>query len=255
MVQNILSAMDSDNINSIGDTVESNQVALIIKETFYEQFDSWNVPSFQNMIQLVAGNNTANPTVMSLPSNVKKILWIKYNWHASSSYDFRDVTYLEPATFIDQSIMCATNSGAFLSTGPNNVPLVVLNNKPPTYWTSFDNTTIYFDSWDSTLETTVETTNVMSYGQMIPDWVQTDLFVPPLDFNYFPLLLAESKSVCFDHLKQAPNQKEEQRSRRQQTSIQNDRWRAKQREYQANEPDYGRKSPSLRPTVFSTPGR
>ena len=38
MTQNILSAMDSDAVNSIGDTVESLQVADVIVETYYELF-------------------------------------------------------------------------------------------------------------------------------------------------------------------------------------------------------------------------
>ena len=35
ITQSILSAMDSDYANSIGDTVEAEQVATIVKETYY----------------------------------------------------------------------------------------------------------------------------------------------------------------------------------------------------------------------------
>ena len=69
-----------------------------------------------------------------------------------------------------------------------------------------------------------------------------DDFVPPLDANLFPLLLAESKGVCFINLKQVSSSKEEQRARRQRIRMQRDQWRSKQaqKDWIASDRNYAR---------------
>lgn len=250
MVQNILSAMDSDEVNSIGDTIESVQVAEVVKETYYDLFSNIDIPTFHGLIQLTAATDLTSPTKMILPTNVKEVEWIKYNWQVNSTQDFRDVSYVTPKEFVELGISRATQTGtvtALVGTIPVNISTLY----PPTYWTTFDNNTIYFDSYKLTLEATVQTSNVLCYGQYEESWTQADTFIPSLDSNLFPLLLSEAKSVCFLNFKQIANPKEENRSRRLQVTSQNDRWRANQRDYLANEPNYGRISPTPRrvPTI------
>jgi hypothetical protein len=47
MVQNIASALETDEVSSISDTVESLEIAEEIKTTFYEQFNNILVPEFR----------------------------------------------------------------------------------------------------------------------------------------------------------------------------------------------------------------
>jgi len=252
MVQNILSAMDSDEVNSIGDTVESLQVATIVRETYYDLFSNTDIPTFHGLVKLDAYTDLNKPTSLKLPSNVKEIEWIKYNWRLNSENDYRDILYLSPKEFIELEVKSTPLTGSQMIEGPNGSSLYVLTNKSPTYWTTFDNDTIVFDSYNSALEDTVTQANSLCYGQFYTEFQMVDSYIPLLDANLFPLLLAEAKSTCFINLKQVSSSKEEQRSRRAQVRSQNDAWRANQRTYSG--PDYGRKgAPRRRPFTY-TPG-
>src|SRR5258706_9554655 len=88
MTQNILDAMDSDSINSIGDTVESSQVANVIKETYFYIVAQRDWPFLKTHTTLVGLADVSNPTHMEFPENCDKVFWIKYNK--------KDVTYMEP---------------------------------------------------------------------------------------------------------------------------------------------------------------
>ena len=79
MTQNILSSLNSDEVNSIGDTTESTQVAEIIRTTYYNILGRAELPEHQKLINLSSATNAGLPTVMYRPlEGVVKIDWIKY---------------------------------------------------------------------------------------------------------------------------------------------------------------------------------
>ena len=120
----------------------------------------------------------------------------------------------------------------------NGVKLYVYNDKAPSYYTSFNDDILLFDSYDSTVDTTLQSSKTMCYGRVIPTWSMTDAFVPSLDNNLFPLLINEAKSVAFVELKQQANQKAENESRRQRIKWQNDKSKL---DNTFDRPNYGRK--------------
>ena len=77
MVQNILAALDSDEVNSINDTTESQQVANIIQNKYYDIVSRGSLPEDEDLFQLTPGGTTL-PTVMTLPAGTASIEWIKY---------------------------------------------------------------------------------------------------------------------------------------------------------------------------------
>jgi hypothetical protein len=107
----------------------------------------------------------------------------------------------------------------------------------PTYYTSFDDKHLVFNSYDASVDTTLQSSKTMAYGTMYPVFSITDGFEPQLDDNMMPYLLAESKSVCFSLFKSGSDPKVEQAARRLKSYVQNDMYRTKQ----ANKrPHYGR---------------
>lgn len=78
MVQNILSAMSSDEVNSIGDTVESMQVANIIQNKYYDIVARGDLEFDERLFQLVPPDNLITPTAMKLPAGVSRISWLQY---------------------------------------------------------------------------------------------------------------------------------------------------------------------------------
>lgn len=78
MTQDILSALSSDEVSSISDTVESLQVANIIKNKYYDMVARSDPPKQDQLFQLTASGDSAKPTLMTMPSTVTRVNWIKY---------------------------------------------------------------------------------------------------------------------------------------------------------------------------------
>jgi len=78
MTQNVLSALSSDEVNSIGDNVESQQVATIIKNKYYDIVNRTQLPEHSQLIQLESSLSAIAPVEMFVPNGVTEIKWIKY---------------------------------------------------------------------------------------------------------------------------------------------------------------------------------
>jgi hypothetical protein len=241
MVQNILSAMDSDDVNSIGDTVEALQVAEVVKETYFGHLLSENLPGQGSLVQLQSVSDSTRPNYLRLPTNVKQIFSLAYDVRTDDATDYKDTTYIEPQEFIRRSRNSAGKSDCIEVTDPSGVRFWVNNKTNPTYYTSFDNDYIITDSYNSDQESTLQADKSMCWGELAPVFEMDDDFVPRLDVSQFPLLLAEAKATCFVNFKQASNAKEEQKIRRYRVRTQNDLWRANQRKPYERGVDYGRK--------------
>ena len=241
MVQDILSDMDSDEVNSINDTLEALQVAQILKTTYYEILNQRDWDHVNKLFQLTASGDGSKPTHMTIENDIVKVHWIKYN--KRSTTDTRDwwseVEYKAPTDFVALLNDRDSSSSDITTVYEDSVPLFIFNERTPTYYTSFDDESLIFDAYDSAVETTLQTSKTQCFGAIEPAWSMVDTFTPDLPSKAFPFYLAESKSVAFNSLKQFPNAKEEQRSRRQRYRI--------SREKRRNEgqtiiyPDYGRK--------------
>ena len=97
LTQDILSDMSSDEVNSIDDTVESLQVAGIIKSTYFNIIDGRDWPHLYQMFVLEASGDSNKPTHMRLPDNIIEIEWLKYN--TRSVADVTVVDYASLAAF------------------------------------------------------------------------------------------------------------------------------------------------------------
>lgn len=241
IVQDILSDMESDEVNSITDTVEAMEVAQIIKSTYYNLIDGRDWPHLYQFFQLNPSGAISRPTHMILPERVSEMSWVKYNHIGSDSTvdAYRKVIYKKPKEFMDiLDNRSSTNPDIQVVTDPTGVKLNVYSDRAPTYWTSFDNEYIVFDSYDILYDTTLQTSKTQCYGKMDPAWTMSDTFVPDLPANAFSYLLNDSKSTCFMVLKQAPHQKAEQNSITQRRRMSQQAWRVNGG---VQYPDYGRK--------------
>ena len=107
------------------------------------------------------------------------------------------------------------------------VDIYVSTDRHPTYYTSFDDNYIVMDSYDNSVEATLSEFKTRAYGQQLPVFQIVDSFEPDLDNVMLPLLLAESKSVCFSLFKGGPDPKVEQASRRLKSYLQNDQYKTR----------------------------
>lgn len=217
MTQNILSAMNSDEVNSIGDTVESLQVAEEIRTTFYDIMSNRDLGEFQGLVNLESSGDSDMPHVLKIPDTVSGIKWFRYM--DSRNGRMKDVKYLDPEEFVTRVISESLSpsspytSVTLLPTSP--VTHYIKTNQAPNYFTVLEEGYIVCDAFDEDEESNLTGSNAFAWGFFNPEFELEDDFIPPIDDNLFPLLLAEAKSACFINVKQVANSKEEQRARRQ----------------------------------------
>ena len=249
MVQNILSSLESDSVDSITDTVEAEQVAETLKEVYFQMISNTIIPEHFELIQLTSAGGTAK-VFMELPDEVRRIEWLKYNKIASDGTDneFGIVHYREPEDFMDLLLQRQSSDTHTVSaTDPtSSIALDMIgDDSPPTYWTSFDDQYICFDSYDVAADASgLVGTKTLCWASVWPTWTVDDLFTPDMDNHLFPYLLAETKSLCFVNMKQTLNGKVEKQAKQQRFALQNDKFRTKASSkagFESSGPDYGRR--------------
>lgn len=240
IVQNILGAMSSDSVNSIGDTIEAYDVAVEVKTTFYELIGGIEAPLRKGIFKLDALSDVTRPTHMLIPNNVKDIETVRFDTQANGKITWKEVCYLEPEEFINLSTQYSNDTAVLQVTdNVSGVPFYVKTDQNPTYYTSFDDEHLVFDSYDSSSMSSLVEIRTMAVGYLMPNFRLEDTYIPDLPADMFPLLLSEAKQAAFINIKQVSNAKEEQRSRRQRVRRMNNQRRANLSQNLGR--DYGRK--------------
>lgn len=243
LTQNLLSSMDSDEVNSIGDTTESRQVAEIIKTAYFNIIGRADLPEHQTTFGLDASTDNDYPVLMFRPDNVSRIEWIKYDIsEPSEDANYAYVTILPLDQFMDMINYLNTDENYVNVYQIDGRTFAYRNDKHPSYCTIYRDYQILFDSYDSTIDTTLQESKTLCFGRTRPAFLMEDSFVPDLDDAQFPLLLNEAKSLAFLELKQITNEAAVQESRRQ--------WRNLQRTKDLVKPNYLDQLPNFgRPNV------
>lgn len=241
MVQDILSDMNSDEVSSITDTMESLQVAQILKSTYEEMMSRKNWPHLQKLIYLNSSGTTDRPTHMAVPETIKEVVSVSYNKikDGQTAPRWSEVEYKYPDDFLRYT---NSRNTALANTveieDVSGVKLLIKNDAAPTFYTSFDDENIVFDSYDSAVDSTLQASKTQVLAYMSPVVTLNDTFVFDLPAEMFSVLLAEAKSTCFTRIKQMPDGKAEQQARRGLSWASRKAWQV---EGGWRFPDYGRK--------------
>ena len=242
MVQEILSDIDSDEVESIDDTVEAEQIVSILKSTYYAMMNNRDWPHLRRSIQISSLGDVAKPTHMKIQDGVKELCFLKYNKQKSGATkkDYGDITFLQPDHFLHKTNQEDSSSADVLTvTDTGGIELLVRTNRAPSYATSFDDEYVVFDSYDSAVDSTMQESKIQAVAYVIPAWSSADDFIPDLPENAFPALVEEAKSKAALRLAQKPDEKAEQEAGRQ------NRWlarRARRINGGIQYPNWGRKS-------------
>lgn len=249
LVQQILYSMDGDAVNSISDTDESNAIANIVKECYYDLVGQLDFPEHYDFFQLDA-TSVATPAVMTRPSDAVTVQWVKYDESTSTDTDkkYRDIQYLPTNEFV--SMVHALNSEGddvdqyTFTTNSQTFYLKCKNNMAPSYYTSFDDDQILFDSYDSDEDSNLQASKTMCYGLVAPTFTLSDTFTPDLDHTQFAALLNEAKAQCWNDLKQQSNNRAENKARQNKINSQKKKQNVGYPDnlnYYYKYPNYGRK--------------
>lgn len=247
IVQDILSDMTSDPVNSISDTVESMQVARIVERTFLNLVNDRLWPSTKRLFALTPSAEAARPTHMRIEDGVIELDWVRYDVRddVADPATYREITYRTPEEFLSYT-MNRDASLAYMQTvfDYSGSPLVIQTNQAPSYYTMFDDEHLVFDSFDSGVDSTLQGHKSQAYGIIEPTFVMDDSYIPDMPAKFFPYLISEATSTAFLKVKEQFSQKDEQNAQRQKGHLS----RSKRRNVQGrskwdNRYDSGRSSP------------
>lgn len=220
ITQDILSDIDGDEVNSIDDTIESVRVANIVKSTYESLMTHRNWPHTRKLVQVEASGNNALPTHMTLQDNIKEISLVNYDKAKitdGSRRVIQEVKYIDQDDFLRVCNGRDNTKANYITVidPPTLTNLTIRTDTGPTYFTSFDDRVLIFDSYDSGVDSTLQKSKIQVYAYTIPDWVHADDAIPDLPELAFSLLVEEAKSRCALRISQQPDQKAEQESQRQ----------------------------------------
>lgn len=254
MTQNILSRMSSDEVNSISDTTESLQVANIIKNKYFDIINRVPLPEHEQLVQLNPSLDILAPVVMHIPDGVANLKWLQYfNSDLSGGTPAPGYLYVN---ILPQDQFIGIVSG--FNTEESNVESFVFeddiagfpsdytfyykNDAQPSYCTIINNYYVIFDSYDNTVDSTLQANKTMAYGRIIPSFTMTDTFTPNLAEEQFQLLLNEATALAFYELKQQPHELAMQEARRGWSNVQKNKAVVNRPTYFNELPNFGRRS-------------
>ena len=224
VVQSILSDMDSENVNSLSDTVEAQQIASVVEDTYFNIIAARDIPEHNKLIALVSLSDNARPTHFTYPARTKELIRLDYNIGTASSQDYREIVYVSPLEFIDRM----SETDLKVTTVDQSMELFVANDTDPSYYTSFNDNHIIMNSYDVSVEAHLAANKTRAFCSIYPTFSQTDSFAIDLDQTLMPLLLAEAKSTCMSFFKGGSDPKVEQSARRLKSYVQNDQYKSNQ---------------------------
>jgi len=224
IVKNILSDMDSEDVNSISDTVEALQVSKVVESTFYDIIATREIPEHQSLLKLTPFSDSDFPTHFVLEDAQASIETLWYDVSSDGTFEYREIKYLTPHDFL--KLVDSRSSGyTLVNDKVAGTKLRIKTDSQPYYFTTFDDEHIVLDSHLSTVDTTLQNSKIRALGKTYPTFSISDDYVPDIDAVFFPYLTQEAKSRCMSIFKGGADQKIEQAARRQKVHIQNDKRR------------------------------
>ena len=244
MVQDILSDADSDDVNSISDTVESEQCAKIIRDVHDQVVDLHDL-EYLNTIKALTATSATTPNVMERPTGFHTLEFVKYDKKtvASDPQNFEYVDYKEPDDFLELVHSRNTDDSTVTAvTLDSGLVIPVRNDKAPDYYTIMDqgSTELVFDSYDSNLETNLQASKSLAYGTLRPALTLSDTATMVLPEHLETLVKREARAMFFDLYKDGITSEIDRTRRRMEVRAQRQRHIIKNTDNE-NRPDYGRK--------------
>ena len=233
IVNRILESMMDERVSTISEHSTSIHVGNIVKECYFDII-GWHNPDEQSgPFKLDASTDSTKPVLMTVPTYVSDINWVKYNKNTLNNPEFVDIRLVSLEEFLyltDARDPADTNVGAMdVVLNSDTFKIKYLTDSFPTYYTFATETTLIFDSFDSTVENTLTEVRTLCSGSIIPEFNMVDTWVPNLDARQFQLLLQEAKRLAFVEIKQTQNANAEERARRNNVKAQKDKYTNGQR--------------------------
>lgn len=198
VVQKTLDAMDSDSVNSIFDTDESEQVVSIIEEVFNEMIikEDGHITQFGELESL---SDPSKPNFLKSKVDTYGIQKIYYNE--------KEVEYISNDDYVKRYIGDSTGNKTKLN------GLYFSYDKQPTVCTSFNDNELVFNSVDGLENSTLQGSKSNAILKVIPAFIEEDDFVIPIPEDSLVSFMAEVKIACFQYIQGERSSIDEQNAR------------------------------------------
>lgn len=215
-VQRVLEKLNLDPVNSINDTEDALLISREAESTFYDLMTRAEWRDKIDLIEVTSVSDLSNPTALKLDGDVHNITSLRYDVTTADSTNklVREIHWLEPEEFLRRSYYNNTSEDNVDEVAYKDIPLFIINNKMPEYYTSFDNEMLILDSYHSDTEDTLIGTKSVCYGKQVPSWAESDTFVIPVQDSLYPLYLSMLASACSIYMNSEVNQEDERRQAR-----------------------------------------
>lgn len=243
MVQDILSDSDGDEVNSISDTLEGTQCAKVIRSVYRDIVEEYELQATEVAFQLTASGDNTLPTLMTVPTHISEITEIQYNKTTGTVPEFTTVGWIEPSEFLKRVSNNDSSQSNYQNMTDPDTGFVysIRNDLAPSCWTSFDGgDTLIFDSFDSDVDTTLQSSKTQCLGRQRFDLTIADTTTVDLPEQQQQLLYNEARELFFELYKDGAPRGVNERARF-------SRMRMKERQVKFKTPpidrlpDYGRK--------------
>lgn len=219
MVQDVLASMDSDEVNSISDTTESDQVARIIRACYFDIVSN-DLPEHTTIFQLESSSNSAQPVMMTRPADVHSLILLKYNKATKDDTDpnFTKLTPLHINDFFNMTHRLSLSEDNVASMSHvidgDEISFLYRTDKHPDFYTCIDDHTFFFDSIDTEVDTTLQKNKTFCIGEKEHAFSLEDTYSIDLDERQHIWLLNEAKALAFAEMKQMTHEKAERTAKR-----------------------------------------
>lgn len=257
MVQLILSSIDGEEVNSIADNPEAQQIVDIIETVYNDICTEKDLPEHWDFIKLEPSNDPSKPTLMKLPEGVQYIDYIQYDIsdENDTQRNIRDIQALPRKDFFRRQTSLLTDKDdiytyTYTSNG-ESYPTRGWADRDPTYYTVIADKFILFDDYDKNKETTLQSNKTICYGKRVPLFKREDNWTPAFDAEVFSFFFNEVKSTVSIDLRQVENAKAERKSQQAKARLEATLRRTPAESYLSTRPNFGRPGRGRRAGVTS----
>ena len=219
IVQSTLGSMDSDAVSTIGETIESEQIAMLAKEHYLRLATYQDIPQMESLTQLVGLGDTSRATMMKMPDNALRIKDIRYKvTNSGGETYFQDIYYVERDSFLSSSLaLNIADTNVSVNVLDGNVRIPYRNDTAPTCWTTFDDEFLMFDSIEQGVGVhTLTNDNSLVIAYIVPPFEMRDDFVPDIPMGLYTQYMDQIKETASHEQKQTPSDVRTRDSNRQQ---------------------------------------
>lgn len=215
-------------IDSITDLDESMQVASVARDVFYEFLQLYpNLAVQQKDRTLDSLGDSTRPNYLVLPDKINNMRESVFYYNIAEGGDetvsYKRIHYVTPLEFLERTAHYSDQDpDTEVVTGLDGVKMVVLNDTMPDFFTSFDDKHLVFNSYDSSIDTTLQASKSRVVSNELPVWVMEDDFLIPIPDHLTSTYLNMVLDQAYNDIRQERNALIAQKARRDRIKLQQD---------------------------------